>query len=230
MKFTNQIQTLTSKQKIGSTTYHITYTIPIEFEYIPGQYVGIQINPTHRRAYSILQSSYGQIEFLIDTSPGGQASRFFEAAEVGKKNLIIGPYGRFFPKVSDKPKVLISTGTGIVPFLSWILNNKTFNESNCIKIIFGATTLENELAFRFLSGYPKVKIIHCISRQEIPSDYNLKFPNCTFFSGRVTTFLQEKFKDEHCEFYVCGADHMIKDVSEVLLKKFNTVPFIEGYG
>jgi NAD(P)H-flavin reductase len=227
--FTNKIQKIIFKHKLSDKLYHIGYSIDNDFTFRAGQYMGIQTETGYRRAYSILSASDGIIEFLIDTTPGGRASIYFENCKVGDENLIIGPYGKFFLNENDEnPKYLICTGTGIVPFLSW-LRNQSENTKYNFYIIYGIKTLKDDLVMKFVNKFSNINIVHCVTRQSKPETYTNDFVHSTFYSGRVTNYLKD-FNVNSGEFYVCGADNMVADVKTVLSQNGVATIYSEGYG
>jgi len=227
------LEKLIFKEKICSDVYHIKYTFPESLNYKAGQYLGIQINPIYRRVYSIFRAKGGVVEFLIDTSPGGLASQYFESASIGSENLIIGPYGNFFLRQNQKRiKVLVATGTGVVPFLNWLESDQTILEKYKFLILFGARKLEDELVYRFLPRARNISIVHCITREDKPQSYNENYPNCIFFKGRVTDYIEQlDFKEcDDVEFYACGSAHTVEDVKQKIREKFNQETIVEDYG
>lgn len=233
MKLFSRVQKLIAKEKITETIYLIKYTLDIDLEWKPGQYVGIQATSTHRRAYSIYRAGNGEISFLIDISPGGIASKFFEKVDVGAESLILGPYGRFFPQENDREIVLIATGTGIAPFISWFEDFRSKGIEKKFSLIFGCRRIQDEIGYRYFAEFlnEESEIVHCISRENKPLDYEENFPNAQFFNGRVTHYLESlPTLNPDVDYYICGNDNMVEDVEEILKNRSVGNIFFEKYG
>ncbi len=233
LNFYNKTEKLLEKTQIAETTYLLKYSIDPNFTFQPGQYVGIQTTPTHRRAYSIFKVEEGGIWFLIDTIPGGIASKYFEEVQVGAENLIVGPYGRFTLKPTENKKVFISTGSGVAPFYPMVdqLKNKSEIQNIQIDFLFGCRFFENEISYDFFAQYINLnfKYIQCITKQENPNTE--KFPDALFFNGRVTKYLEQNLVNysKTDEFYICGNPEMVEDVRTMLLIKGYMNVFGEKY-
>lgn len=95
------------------------------FHFIPGQFVGIQVEidgERHNRSYTIASSPSRphSIELTIKKEDGGAVSPWIhENIQVGSSIELRGPAGRFncFDIQSDKA-LLISAGSGITPMMS----------------------------------------------------------------------------------------------------------------
>ncbi len=233
LNFYNKTEKLLEKIQIAETTYLFKYSIDKSFSFVPGQYVGIQTTPTHRRAYSIFKTDEDGIWFLIDTIPGGIASQYFEQVQVGAENLIVGPYGRFTLKPSVNKKVFISTGTGIAPFYPMVEQIKNSNEMENVQIdfLFGCRFFENEVSYEYFEPFinQNFRYIQCITKEE--NSDTTRFPSALFFNGRVTKFLQENLINysKSDEFYICGNPEMVEDVKTMLLIKGYSNVFGEKY-
>lgn len=97
------------------------------FKYHAGQYVEFLLQGNVRRAYSMAnaphtQAGVGGIEMHLRHMPGG---RFTDAVFTTMKERDIlrieGPYGSFFLREdSDKPMILLASGTGFAPLKALI--------------------------------------------------------------------------------------------------------------
>lgn len=222
IKFYYKKEKLLEKIKIAETSYILKYSVDADFSFLPGQYVGIQVAPTWRRAYSIYKQEPGVIWFLIDTKPAGIASKYFEEVEVGAENLIVGPYGKFLLQQTKNKKVFVGTGTGIAPFYPMVAEMKHKDNYDMLDVsadfLFGCRFFEDEVAYSFFEEYidESFRYIQCITKEENPE--NEKYPKALFFNGRVTAFLQQHLNDytKDTEFYICGNPEMVEDVKLLL--------------
>jgi CDP-4-dehydro-6-deoxyglucose reductase, E3 len=92
------------------------------FQYHAGQYVEFLLRDGDRRSYSMAnaphtQSAGPQVELHIRHMPGGKFTDHVFGAMKEKDILRVeGPYGGFFLREdSDKPMVLLASGTGFAP-------------------------------------------------------------------------------------------------------------------
>lgn len=218
MKFLNGVQKIIYKEKIAENIFFFKYSLPIDFEWKAGQYIGVGISNTYRRCYSIWEAKDGVLTLLVDTKPGGLASKFFDDAEVGAENLILGPYGRFWIQDTSLKKVFISTGTGIAPFYPMVRDALT--KGYKVTFVFGTGTFDSEIAYPYFKeflddqNFEYIQAVTRHSQEHIPSEQdervNVKF-------GRVTTVVPELNLDyKNCEFYLCGSPNMVDDMERVL--------------
>ena len=99
------------------------------FKYHAGQYVEFLLRDGDRRAYSMAnaphtQQDAPQVELHIRHMPGGKFTEHVFGAMKEKEILRVeGPYGSFFLREdSDKPMVLLASGTGFAPLKALIEN------------------------------------------------------------------------------------------------------------
>ena len=92
------------------------------FRYHPGQYVEIILRDGDRRSYSMANAPHTQaeapaIELHIRHMPGGKFTDHVFGAMKEKEILRLeGPYGSFYLREdSDKPIILLASGTGFAP-------------------------------------------------------------------------------------------------------------------
>lgn len=86
----------------------------------PGRFIQLTHPAGVRRPYSIATSAFGQtgiIETHVRLLPDGEMSRLLQSAQVGNTFEMQGPFGKGFyrPSHSDKPLLLIGSGTGLAP-------------------------------------------------------------------------------------------------------------------
>jgi all-trans-retinol 13,14-reductase len=227
LKLFNFQSTLLEKKQLTEKDYLLKYSVPSDFNFTPGQFAGLRVNPRHTRAYSIVDIKDGAAEFLIDISPGGIASQYFETCKVGDTLTFLGPYGRYFLKETDFNKVFIATSTGIAPFIPMVRSIfangaiPTFN----IKFLFGVGLEKHDIAINYLDEFvgKNFEYFRCITREE-PSDAFSK-------KGRITQVLPEVVTDyRNTEFYICGSNDMIVDVQNILLNNGADKIYFEKFG
>ncbi len=105
------------KKKIVGDFWWIVLEGENEFEFKAGQYVSVKVSDKgERRDYSIAgREGERKVALLVDVSPGGVGSKFFENIKEGEMVEVLGPVGSFIVMVEDKKLVMIATGSGIAP-------------------------------------------------------------------------------------------------------------------
>lgn len=200
------------------TFVRIEHQSPENLEFLSGQYCSIEVAEGIHRAYSIGSSGkeHSFIDLYIDITPDGPGSHYFENLHEGDEVHYIAPQGRFVYEEGDNKMCFISTGTGIVPFLSMLDHaiDDGFDEE--ITLLQGHSFLNDifikEKLDEYVEKHGKFNYKLCITREE--SDFTAQ---C-----RVTDFLVKHFEAEKFEntiFYVCGFKGMVMDVEKILLDK-----------
>jgi CDP-4-dehydro-6-deoxyglucose reductase len=96
------------------------------FQYHAGQYIEVLLRDGARRSYSMGNAAHMQaetpgIELHIRHMPGGKFTDHVFGAMKDKEIMRIeGPFGSFFLRESDKPLVLLASGTGFAPIKALI--------------------------------------------------------------------------------------------------------------
>lgn len=190
------------------------------FEFKSGQFVNIEVAPNFYRAYSIASSGLTPkvLEFVVDITPGGCGSQFFQQLETENIIHIKGPFGRLTLGDGEDggnrgDVCFVVTGTGIAPFRSMALELLEKGFKNKISFYWGLRYkedifFEDEL-LDLSKKLPNFK--YCISLSR-PQGWSGKV-------GHITNCLEEENFDSNCLFYLCGNQDMITDAKNILLKK-----------
>ncbi|CAI6088437.1 unnamed protein product [Clonostachys chloroleuca] len=140
------------------------------------------------------------LTLLISTRTGGDGSTYVKDAEVGAKTEVELPFGAFRLQDSDRRKVFVATGTGIVPFLPMFVAMEETGQLASAQLYFGCRFAAEDIT-KGLSPLPNTTL--CVSGELV--DGNV-------FHGRVTQALSTlDFDPEMTEFYLCGAPAMVKE-------------------
>lgn len=217
------------KENLAPNIYKLIFKIEdgIEFQYQAGQFVGIEVAEKVKRFYSIAsapshiepqssQQSAQQIELLVDTSPGGPGSQFFEKVQVGEAVNAMGPFGHFVFK-SKGDVVFVATGTGLAPFRSIILELLAKEYSGKLKLVWGVRKEENlylvEEFEKLAETHPNFEYIPTLSQGS---------EEWKGHRGRVTQYLEEmqlESDEVPADFYLCGIKAMLDDAKKILMEK-----------
>jgi acetyltransferase len=186
--------------------------------YQPGQYVSIKVAPNRINSYSIAGSS-GDHKFylLIDTSPGGPGSKFFENLKPGDKIAYLGPFGTFTFQPNDGAKHLLflGTGTGCSPLRS-ILEGalKKPYTTTPIDFYFGlrhtTDVFWQDYFQQLASEHPNFQFTLSLSK---PDE---SWPGPT---GHITELVKQIPDAKDCSAYLCGNQAMIDEATQILLER-----------
>jgi ferredoxin--NADP+ reductase len=190
------------------------------------------LEPDHliKRPYSIASGSAQEnyLEFIVTYVPEGeQTPRLFEL-EIGDR-LFLAPRAKGMFKLDRSPPakdiVMVATGTGIAPFISFVRSHLTNDESRKWVLLHGARfswdlgyKQELELAERLC---PNFHYLTSITRREAD-------PYFDGLVGRIPALLQQNIVEdqtgvsldpEKTDFFLCGNPQMIIDLIEQLSVK-----------
>ncbi len=176
----------------------------IRFE--PGDCVALYTDTGESRPYSIASgTSEAALRFLIRVISGGEVSPWIMARKREQTIRMTPPFGWFRPGVesSGAPSVFFATGTGVAPFLSYM---KTHPNHPPLLCLYGVRKRADAFGFEEMRGYCKTRL--AVSRQTSGHHY-----------GRITGLLDEVPTADHINYYCCGREKMIENVSDWLAEK-----------
>jgi NAD(P)H-flavin reductase len=193
---------------------------PPEFEFKAGQFVTVPVGEKLLRSYSIAcpPRSPKLLEFIVDVSPGGPGSIFFEHLREGDAVSFQGPYGAFWLRPDTQEELLfIATGTGIAPIRGMILDIfDRGGQDRPMSLHYGVRhrdeLIYHEELLELAEGNPKFTYYPTISQPE-PGTWDGMVGRCTAHLPHYVTSV------EGVTAFVCGSKNMLKDVSEILMGK-----------
>lgn len=178
------------------------------FLFDPGQYVFVGLpGETYVREYSVYSGIHDPyIELLIKEVSNGFVSKKIKNLNPGDRLDIEGPYGFFTLNetfYSTPPLLLVSTGTGIAPFHSFVRSQPSLKYRLIHGVRYGSDAIERNSFNHY---------IICTSRDNT-GDYH----------GRVSQYLTNNPVSKEFWCYICGNYQMILEVTEILTKQ--GIPF-----
>jgi NAD(P)H-flavin reductase len=183
---------------LSNKTFEVKLKRPDNFHFSPGQRISLKLN-NFERDYSLASSPDEPcLTLCIRYLEGGQLSRVLGDAAKGTRVSITGPQGYFTFKPSERPEVLVASGTGVAPFRS-MLRSGVAPEF----LLHGVET-SAELYYAEELRSASGSYIPCLS-QSGKSE--------TYFKGRVTEYLRRHLPPDSYDFYLCGRREMIRDVT-----------------
>ncbi|MBC7608415.1 MAG: ferredoxin--NADP reductase [Polaromonas sp.] len=193
--------------------------------------IGLRVNDKPLlRAYSIVSANYeDHLEFLSIKVPDGPLTSRLQHIQVGD-TVIVGkkPTGTLLIDylLPGKRLYLLSTGTGLAPFMSIIRDPATYEAFEQVILVHGVRE-KDELAYHDLvvDHLPQHEFLGEMIAKQL-----LYYPTVTRESyrtmGRVTDLMAsgKMFEDlklpaldvAHDRVMICGSPHMLKDLKHML--------------
>lgn len=218
--------TLTRKQHLAGEVWGFTFTMKDgeELEFEAGQYVLLKINENFRQ-YSISSSPLQKNAFdlIVEYFPGGLASTYLGALEIGHDAHFKGPAGVFTLQKTSLDKVYLATGTGIAPVKAMIETQLATQADTKAHLFFGLKSAEDMYLVEEVEAlekrYPKSFFYtYCLSREE--SEKVLTNQHCIhghIQDGLAT--LWEKHEIASFEYYICGSKPAVEALKEHVFLK-----------
>ena len=193
--------------------------------------IGLMVNNKPLlRAYSIVSPNYEEtLEFLSIKVQDGPLTSKLQHIKVGD-TLIVGkkPTGTLLIDylLPGKNLYLMSTGTGLAPFLSIIRDPETYERFEKVIVVHGVRQV-NELAYHdyITTELPKHELLG-----EMVSEQLLYYPTVTREpyknQGRLTDLIEsgkifndlnlQSFNPQVDRIMICGSPQMLKDLKKIL--------------
>jgi len=201
-------------------SFDISLKDPPAFQFIPGQFVSVDVGNNKRRSYSIASSSYrvDGIKLIVDIAPGGSGSQYFSQLEVNQELSLKGPMGKFHLASETGNIVFLAAGTGIAPFRSMIdyLIEKQISEND-----HEVRSIYLYISFRFQEDIfwkEYFELLEC-STQNFHFLLTLSQPTVSWngCQGYVQACMDRQLlKDTNSHFYICGGNSMVEGVRKFL--------------
>lgn len=156
------------------------------------------------RPYSIASGTDDEdLRFVIRHMPEGVVSSFLSTRQPGDAVRVSPPFGWFRPgeHAEHRPFVFMATGTGVAPFLSFLYS---FPRVKPKAMLYGVRRAADLVRPEWLIERAGAHI--AVSREPSPGYYH----------GRITGLLEEQPIDADADYYLCGLDVMIDEVTRRL--------------
>lgn len=185
------------------------------FQYHAGQYVEFILRDGDRRSYSMANAPHTQseapgLELHLRHMPGGKfTDQVFSTMKEKDILRIEGPFGSFFLREdSDKPMVLLASGTGFAPLKAIVEHMRHKGITRTATLYWGgrrpADLYQDAWIQEQLAAMPNLKYVPVIS-DALPEDG---------WTGR-TGFVHRAVLEDHAdlsgfEVYACGAPIVVE--------------------
>lgn len=233
-KFTSQ--TLLDVQPLTPNLFTLRTTRDSGFRFRAGQFARLGVTKadgsTVWRAYSMVSSPYDEfLEFFSIVVPGGEFTSELSRLGVGDTLLVDRQafgYLTLDRFVDGRDLWLLSTGTGVAPFLSVLQDFEVWEKFERIILVYSVREAR-ELAYQeliaglaqrdYLAEYAhKLQFIATVTREQHPGALN----------GRITTLIENgelervagaALTAEHSRVMLCGNPQMIDDTRKLLKQR-----------
>lgn len=196
---------------------------PLSFE--AGQFVRIALDVEGERVarpFSMVNAPHEPVlEFYGVIVPQGPLSPRL-ARLVPGETLYVAPRPAGFLVLSELPDAetlwLISTGTGIAPFISILRTETPWRRFRNVVLVH-AVRQANELAYREeLKAFPRLRYVSFVSREEAPGSLTGRIP-AAVRDGRLETAAGFSLSGENSQVMLCGNPDMLKDTAAALIER-----------
>lgn len=187
--------------------FEIRLEKPPGFVYQPGQKLACAIEGK-RREYSLASAPEERdLALCVKWVPEGEVSPIIAGMSKGDRLAISDAYGFFIHRPGRS--VLVATGTGIAPFVSYAKSGvRDF-------ILLHGVRRRRELYYRELMQRSASKYIACLSDE---GDEGSRRDDT--FAGRVTEYLEYRLDPGDYDFYFCGNGAMVRDGIQLVDRRF----------
>ncbi|MDR2678964.1 MAG: 2Fe-2S iron-sulfur cluster binding domain-containing protein, partial [Zoogloeaceae bacterium] len=133
------------------------------FPFLAGQFVDFLLPEGKRRSYSIANApeKEGVLELHVRKVPGGHfTEQVFSTLKVKDVLRLEGPQGGFFLRESDKPAILLASGTGFAPIKAIVEHALATGDKRAFHLFWGCrkeADLYHDLPQRWAREYPLIR-------------------------------------------------------------------------
>jgi benzoate/toluate 1,2-dioxygenase reductase component len=185
--------------------FEISFGRPAGFTFIPGQKVALAIHDISRQYTLINPPDAAELTICVRHVATGSFTPLLVQAKAGETFALSAASGFFTYQSIKRKAVFVATGTGIAPFLAFIRDGA--RDFYCLHGAFN----ESGLLYRDEVEEAADVYVPCLSVSE--SDGR-------FWSGRVTTYLEQRLAQDSYDFYLCGNGNMVRDAIQIIDLKF----------
>jgi ferredoxin-NADP reductase len=201
------VSALTDCRTLSPAAFELMLARPAGFTFQAGQHLRLLLDGEERDYTLVSAPEAPDLALLVRLVPGGRISSCLAAINPGSPLSFTGPHGRFLFRPSDRKPLFVATGTGIAPFVAMVRSG-----------VRGYTVLhgvreQGELYYQEVLSGDAAKFVACISGGRIREEPG-------HFPGRVTSFLEERLPIETYDFYLCGREEMVRDITALVDDRF----------
>jgi ferredoxin-NADP reductase len=200
---------LVDRRWLSDNAFEVEISRPQHFQFKAGHTIQL-IYQDEKRYYSLASAPDNPtLSLCVNFIEKGYFSPLLASAEIGFKLEFTGPHGYFTFSPSPRPPVFIATDTGIAPFVSMARSGM-----RDFTLLHGARHA-GQLYYQDLlqqAAYQYLPIVWDISDEE--------HVKSGLFHGKMVNLLSQHLKPGRYDFYLCGWQKMIKDVTHLIDDRF----------
>ncbi len=194
---------------LSAHTFELRLARPEGFAFRAGQHIRLRSQGLERD-YSLTSGpEESPLALLIRHVPRGALTPFLASLEPGSEIAFSGPRGHFAFRPSNRPAVFVATGTGIAPFAAMVRSGV-----RGFLFLHGVRDPE-DLYYEELFRNAADELVPCLTSRGTGQR-----PRPKAFSGRVSAYLEAKLPRRAYDFYLCGREEMIRDVTLLVDEAF----------
>lgn len=190
---------LLDRKWLSRKTFEAVLSRPAGFAFTPGQRIRL-FHLSLERDYSLVNKTTDtRLTLCVRHVSGGKFSSLLAAAPIGTHFNLTGPHGYFVFRQSTHTPVFVATGTGIAPFTAMARSGVSGY------VLLHGVRHEKELYYAVPLQSQARQYVGCLSEGRSQA--------AGTFKGRVTDYLATELKKGAYDFYLCGREDMIRDVT-----------------
>jgi ferredoxin-NADP reductase len=194
---------------LSSRTFEIRLSRPEGFSFRAGHHIRLRCKGLERDYSLISGPEDTHLALCIRHVPGGALTPHLASLDPGSELVFAGPHGHFAFRPSDRPAVFVATGTGSAPFAAMVRAG-----ARDFLLLHGVRDPE-ELYYEALFRGAATQVVPCLTGRG-PKEK----PIPDAFFGRVTAYIERKLLRQAYDFYLCGREEMIRDVTLLVDEAF----------
>lgn len=193
---------LLHRRWLSKKAFEIELSRPPGFEFSAGQTIRMTYQG-HERHYSLISAVDDlTLAICVRHIPGGMFTPVLAEAKPGARFQFNGPHGYFVFRPSLRPAVFVATGTGIAPFVAMARAGVSG-----FTLLHGVRTVD-ELYYKEIFNEIAATYLPCLSGKVAQDGLALGA-----YAGKATRYVKNHLVRRPYDFYLCGRQEMIRDVT-----------------
>lgn len=224
--------TVTKAELVAPDVIFLKLARPEGMKYKAGQFTSLGLNINGKRVfrlYSIASvPSSETVDFFVTNRKGGMLSPRLNALKDGDAvDIETRAAGTLMPSLLNpggKYLWLLSSGTGVAPFMGLVQDESLMNSFERVILVHGARTWEDtQYVSRLIRRSPNLRMMSCVTREK--DAYIAKRVPAALSDGTLEKIAGAPLSPETSRVMLCGNPGMITGTLEVLAAKgFQTGP------
>ncbi|MEP7156382.1 MAG: ferredoxin--NADP reductase [Betaproteobacteria bacterium] len=233
------VETITELHTWTPNLFSFKTTRDQGYRFVPGQFARLGVMNGDEmvwRAYSIVSASYDEfLEFYSIVVPDGKFTSRLSQLNVGdkiyveRKSLGFLTTDRF---EMGKDLWMLSTGTGLAPFISILYDFKTWETYENL-ILVHSVRVEDELAYQevirnfkqseyFSEFSSRLHYVQAVTRESVPNTLNARITDL-LENGELERTVGFAIDGDRSRVMICGNPEMVDETRELLTRRGLTV-------